>query len=33
MGSLDSFAQDKLADLERRALRRALTETARHDGI
>jgi len=33
MHSLDAYAQDKLADLERRNLRRALTETLREDGI
>ncbi len=33
MGSLDGFAQQKLAELERQALRRALAETARHDGV
>jgi len=33
MSSLDAFAQQKLADLERQALRRALAETARHDGV
>ena len=33
MGSIDAFAQEKLADLERQALRRALAETDRHDGI
>jgi 8-amino-7-oxononanoate synthase len=33
MHSLDAYAQDKLAALERRNLRRALTETLREDGI
>src|ERR1043165_9188395 len=33
MKSLDRFAQDKLADLQRRHLRRTLEETAREDGI
>jgi 8-amino-7-oxononanoate synthase len=33
MHSLDAFAQDKLADLDRRHLRRSLTETVREDGI
>jgi 8-amino-7-oxononanoate synthase len=33
MHSLDAFAQDKLDALERRGLRRALTETLREDGI
>jgi 8-amino-7-oxononanoate synthase len=33
MGSLEVFAQQKLADLERRSLRRALAETGRSDGI
>ncbi len=33
MRSLDHFAQDKLADLERRHLRRRLAETLREDGI
>jgi len=33
MTSLDRFAQDKLDDLERRHLRRALAETYREDGI
>jgi 8-amino-7-oxononanoate synthase len=31
--SLDQFAQDKLDDLQRRHLRRALAETVREDGI
>ena len=33
MPSLDAYAQQKLDDLERRHLRRALAETAREDGI
>jgi 8-amino-7-oxononanoate synthase len=33
MSSLDDFATGKLAELERASLRRALTETARSDGI
>ena len=33
MPSLDSFAQQKLDDLQRRHLRRALAETVREDGI
>ena len=33
MHSLDAFAQEKLDGLERRHLRRALTETMREDGI
>jgi 8-amino-7-oxononanoate synthase len=33
MHSLDAFAQAKLDDLQRRHLRRALTETVREDGI
>src|SRR6185312_10236497 len=33
MTSLDQFAQDKLDDLARRSLRRALAETYREDGI
>jgi 8-amino-7-oxononanoate synthase len=33
MSSLDQFAQAKLDDLQRRHLRRALTETIREDGI
>ena len=33
MQSLDQFAQDKLDDLQRRHLRRALAETMREDGI
>jgi 8-amino-7-oxononanoate synthase len=33
MQSLDAFAQAKLDDLQRRHLRRALTETVREDGI
>ena len=33
MQSLDQFAQSKLDDLQRRHLRRALTETLREDGI
>ena len=33
MQSLDRFAQDKLDDLERRHLRRQLSETVREDGI
>ena len=33
MHSLDQFAQDKLDDLQRRHLRRALAETVREDGI
>src|SRR5579862_5107724 len=33
MGSLDEFATDKLAALERASLRRTLVETARIDGI
>ena len=33
MNSLDQFAQAKLDDLQRRHLRRALTETLREDGI
>ncbi len=33
MSSLDQFAQDKLDDLQRRHLRRALAETVREDGI
>jgi len=33
MHSLDRFAQDKLDDLARRRLRRALTDTYREDGI
>jgi 8-amino-7-oxononanoate synthase len=33
MHSLDAFAQDKLDDLARRKLRRALTDTVREDGI
>ncbi len=33
MKSLDRFAEDKLADLQRRHLRRTLEETAREDGI
>ncbi len=33
MNTLDQFAQDKLDDLQRRHLRRALTETYREDGI
>ena len=33
MSSIDRFAQEKLADLERRALRRSLAATERHDGI
>ena len=33
MGSLDQFAQAKLDDLQRRNLRRALSETVREDGI
>ncbi len=33
MGSLDTFAAGKLADLERRTLRRALTPTARGAGL
>jgi 8-amino-7-oxononanoate synthase len=33
MGSIESFAQQKLADLQRRSLRRALAETVRSDGI
>jgi len=33
MRSLDAFAQDKLDDLERRHLRRALADTVREDGI
>ena len=33
MPSLDAFAQQKLDDLQRRYLRRALAETAREDGI
>src|ERR1700686_5234497 len=31
--SLDQFAQEKLDDLQRRHLRRALAETVREDGI
>ena len=33
MHSLDAFAQAKLDDLDRRHLRRSLTETVREDGI
>jgi 8-amino-7-oxononanoate synthase len=33
MNTLDRFAQDKLDDLDRRNLRRALAETTREDGI
>jgi 8-amino-7-oxononanoate synthase len=33
MHSLDAYAQAKLSDLDRRNLRRALTETLREDGI
>ena len=33
MHSLDQFAQEKLDDLQRRHLRRALAETVREDGI
>ena len=33
MHSLDAFAQAKLADLERRNLRRSLAETLREDGV
>jgi 8-amino-7-oxononanoate synthase len=33
MSSLDRFAQEKLDDLQRRHLRRALTDTLREDGI
>ena len=33
MHSLDTFAQEKLDDLERRSLRRSLTDTLREDGI
>lgn len=33
MSSLDRFAQGKLEDLQRRHLRRALTETLREDGL
>ena len=33
MTSLDQFAQDKLAELQRRHLRRALSDTYREDGI
>jgi 8-amino-7-oxononanoate synthase len=33
MGSLDTFAQDKLDELKRRHLYRALNETVREDGI
>ncbi|MGA7013111.1 MAG: 8-amino-7-oxononanoate synthase, partial [Pseudolabrys sp.] len=33
MHSLDAFAQDKLDDLKRRHLYRALNETVREDGI
>ena len=33
MKSLDQFAQGKLDDLERRHLRRALSDTYREDGI
>src|SRR6185312_79772 len=33
MHSLDRFAQEKLEDLQRRNLRRALAETTREDGI
>lgn len=33
MHSLDTFAQEKLDDLDRRQLRRALTDTLREDGI
>jgi len=33
MHSLDAFAQEKLDDLDRRHLRRSLTETLREDGI
>jgi len=33
MHTLDAFAQDKLGELQRRGLRRALTETVREDGI
>jgi 8-amino-7-oxononanoate synthase len=33
MHSLDTFAQEKLDDLERRSLRRGLTDTLREDGI
>lgn len=33
MSSLDRFASDKLVDLEQRALRRTLIDTARTDGI
>ena len=33
MSSLDQFAQEKLDDLQRRHLRRALAETVREDGI
>jgi hypothetical protein len=33
MPSLDQFAQEKLDDLQRRHLRRALAETVRDDGI
>ena len=33
MRSLDDYAQQKLDELERRHLRRALTETAREDGL
>src|SRR6476661_7924957 len=33
MHTLDGFAQDKLDELQRRGLRRALAETVREDGI
>jgi 8-amino-7-oxononanoate synthase len=33
MGSLDHYARDKLAELDRRNLRRALTDTWREDGV
>jgi len=33
MPSLDQFAHEKLDDLQRRHLRRALAETVREDGI
>ena len=33
MHSLDQFAQEKLDDLKRRHLHRALSETIREDGI
>jgi len=33
MHTLDAFAQDKLDELQRRGLRRALAETVREDGI